>query len=35
MGGLVNTRLTTIATVVVAALIISLNFVLLYLIFLG
>jgi manganese transport protein len=35
MGGLVNTRLTTIAAVVVAALIISLNFVLLYLIFLG
>jgi manganese transport protein len=35
MGRLVNTRLTTIAAVAVAALIISLNFVLLYLIFVG
>lgn len=35
MGGLVNARLTTIAAVIVAALIISLNFVLLYLTFVG
>ena len=35
MGGLVNARITTIAAVIVAALIISLNFVLLYLTFVG
>ena len=35
MGGLVNARVTTIAAVIVAALIISLNFVLLYLTFVG
>ena len=35
MGGLVNARMTTIAALIVAALIISLNFVLLYLTFVG